>query len=176
MSQDQENDQVHIVFYSKFDETSQKIKNKLKKEHNVRTVCVDNKIVNKSILADTNYNVRKVPAILTINHDGEDTLTQGDEDCHQFVTKLNKQKLQSMQKASIFDTRLKMSSSQIAANPALSTEKEQGQQQFDQHDMHQNDSNQSLESTTTSTSSNLLSNNKLSPKELADRMMKERGL
>lgn len=171
MSQDQENDQVHIVFYSKLDETSQKIKNKLKKEHNVRTLCVDNKIVNRSILADTNYNVRKVPAILTINHDGEDTLTQGDEDCHQFVTKLNKQKLKSMHKPSIFDTRLQMSSSQIAANPALSTEKEQeqGQQQFYQDEMHHNESNQS-------TSSNLVSNTKLSPKELADRMMKERGL
>ena len=172
MSQDQENDQVHIVFYSKSDETSQKIKNKLKKEHNVRTLCVDNKIVNKSILADTNYNVRQVPAILTINHDGEDTLTQGDEDCHQFVTKLNKQKLKSMHKPSIFDTRLQMSSSQIAANPALSTQKEQGQQQVCQDEMHHNESNQSFESTT----SNLVSNTKLSPKEIADRMMKERGL
>ena len=172
MSQDQENDQVHIVFYSKSDETSQKIKNKLKKEHNVRTLCVDNKIVNKSILADTNYNVRQVPAILTINHDGEDTLTQGDEDCHQFVSKLNNQKLKSMHKPSIFDTRLQMSSSQIAANPALSTQKEEGQQQVYQDEMHHNESNQSFESTT----SNLLSNTKLSPKELADRMMKERGL
>ena len=172
MSQDQKNDQVSIVFYSKLDETSQKIKNKLKKEHNVRTLCVDNKIVNKSILADTNYNVRQVPAILTINHDGEDTLTQGDEDCHQFVTKLNKQKLKSMQKPSIFDTRLQMSSSQIAANPALSTQQEQGQQQFYQDEMHHNESSQSFDSTT----SNLVSNTKLSPKELADRMMKERGL
>jgi len=175
MSQDQENDQVHIVFYSKSDDTSQIIKKKLKNEPNVRTLCVDNKTVNKSILSDTNYNVTCVPTILTINQNGQDSLTQGDHECHQFILKLKKQKLQSMQKESIFDTRLKMASSQIAANPSLSTQKEQehGQQQFYQHEMHQNESNQSLESTTTS---DLVSNTKLSPKELADRMMKERGL
>ena len=176
MSKEQENDQVHIVFYSKFDDTSQIIKKKLKNELNVRTLCVDNKTVNKSILSDTNYNVTCVPTILTINQNGQDSLTQGDHACNQFILKLNKKKLQSMEKPSIFDTRLKMTSSEIAANQSLSTQKEKNDEEEEEHyqeDIHKNESRQSLESTRTLDS---VTNKKLSPKELADKMMKERGL
>ena len=78
MSQENGNDEVHIVFWSKFDDMSQKLKNQLMKENNVRTLCVDNKIVNQAILNDVNYNITQVPTILTINQNGQqDFLTEG---------------------------------------------------------------------------------------------------
>ena len=81
-----------------------------------------------------------------------------------------------MEKPSIFDTRLKMTSSEIAANQSLSTQKEKNDEEEEEHyqeDIHKNESRQSLESTRTLDS---VTNKKLSPKELADKMMKERGL
>lgn len=180
MNQEIPNDEVHIIFWSKFDEISQTIKNQLIKEPNVRTLCVDNKIINKSILADTNYNVREVPTILTINQNGQDSLTTGDNACKQFVSKLNKQKLLSIQKPSIFDARLKMSSSEIAANPSSTQTKPQSYpDSISSIQQSPNETQtQPYHQTVANTDFNQPSESrkKLSPKELADQMMKERGL
>ena len=178
MNQEKQGNEVHIIFWSKFDNISTTIKNQLMKEPNVRTLCVDNKIVNKSILADTNYNVREVPTILTINENGQDLLTTGDDACKQFVSKLNKQKLLSMEKPSIFDSRLKMSSSEIAANPSLYRVKEQESYQDSiQSSTMENPKQPSHKEGLTNTNfEQTFESRKKSTKEIADQMMKERGL
>lgn len=116
MSEEKENDEICIIFWSKNDDFSKRLKDQLKQEKNIRSICVDNNEVRKRILESTHYEIKEIPCILEIYSNGNDSLI-GAKDCLSWYHSFQKKKKQNYTKSSILDERMKLSSSE----PSVST-------------------------------------------------------